>query len=187
MKTDCSKLYTFFKVGLGSYFTHPPGAHTSIVESRLVDMYFKGTDPVVKEKIVTNFTTPSCLRLLICTDAFRMGIDCFDVKMVIHYGVPGDVETYVQQVGRAGRDRPILLHSKRLMDNCESSIVSYVKNTRLCRRECLFASFENCKHSDINKGCNCCDICCTKCDCLKCVDKLSLHYSFIPNLFNFKK
>uniref|UniRef100_A0A1X7UYC5 DNA 3'-5' helicase n=1 Tax=Amphimedon queenslandica TaxID=400682 RepID=A0A1X7UYC5_AMPQE len=95
-------------------------------------MYFKGTDPVVKPKIVTNFTTPSCLRVLICIDAFGMGNDCCDIKMVIHYGVPGDVETYVQEVGRAGRDGQqsfaILLHSKRLMDICESSIVSYVKN-----------------------------------------------------------
>uniref|UniRef100_A0A1X7VJN7 Helicase C-terminal domain-containing protein n=1 Tax=Amphimedon queenslandica TaxID=400682 RepID=A0A1X7VJN7_AMPQE len=58
-------------------------------------MYFKGTDPVVKVKIVTNYTTPSCLKVLICTDAFGMGIDCRDIKVVIHYGVPGNVETYV--------------------------------------------------------------------------------------------
>ena len=121
---------------MGPYFNHPPGAHTSIVESRLVDMFFKGTDPVVKEKIVYNFTTSSCLRILFCTDAFGMGIDCCDVKTMIHYSVPGDVETYVQQVGRAGRDGQqsyaILLHAKKFMGNCEFLIVNYIKNTRLC-------------------------------------------------------
>ena len=141
LKTDCAKLYTFFKVGMGRYFTHPPGAHSSIVECRLVDMFFKGTDNVVKEKIIANFTTSSCLRIVICTDAFGMGIDCCDVTSIIHYGVPGDVETYVQQVGRAGREGQqsyaILLHSKKLMDNCESSIINYVNNTQLCRRDCL--------------------------------------------------
>lgn len=65
IKTDCSKLYTFFKAGLGRDYTHPPGASSYIVESRLVDMFFKGTSSIVKKKIIDNFTKQSCLRVII--------------------------------------------------------------------------------------------------------------------------
>ncbi|XP_003389188.1 PREDICTED: uncharacterized protein LOC100639792 [Amphimedon queenslandica] len=117
VKTDCPKLYTFFKACLGRYFTHPPGASTDLVECRLVDMFFKGTRTHVKQRIIENFTKDSCLRIIICTDAFGMGVNCPDVRLVIHYGVPSDVETYVQQIGRSGRDGKesyaVLLHSKK--------------------------------------------------------------------------
>lgn len=53
IKTDCSKLYTFFKAGLGRDFTHPPGASPSRAECRLVDMFFKGTSSFVKKKLLT--------------------------------------------------------------------------------------------------------------------------------------
>ena len=33
-----------------------------------------------------------------------MALDCPNVRLVLHYGVPSDVETYIQEVGRAGRD-----------------------------------------------------------------------------------
>ena len=42
------------------------------------------------------------LRVVIATVAFGMGIDCPDVREVIHWGVPEDAEMYVQENGRGG-------------------------------------------------------------------------------------
>ena len=84
--------------------TEPPGHPLRIQELRLVDYYTGCTQESVRNGILRQFSKQSCLRILIANIAFGLGIDCPDIRRVIHFGVSEDVETYVQQVGRAGRD-----------------------------------------------------------------------------------
>ena len=57
-----------------------------------------------KREFAENFKS-NRIPLLVSTNAFGMGIDKPNIRYVLHYGLPGSIEAYYQEVGRAGRDQ----------------------------------------------------------------------------------
>lgn len=65
--------------------------------------YHAGLDGAVRDLAQRRFRDGE-LDLIVATNAFGMGIDRADVRAVIHLAPPGSIESYYQEVGRAGRD-----------------------------------------------------------------------------------
>ena len=169
---DCANLYLYFKSELGIHFTEPSGAPAQLPKYRLVDMFTSCTDDIVKEQIIDNFTKESCLRIVCATIAFGMGVNCSDIRQVIHFGPPDDVESYVQEVGRAGRDGlpslALLLKKKGSSRYASEGMKRYYQCTSECRRVLLFSCMEGYQNVDVDKPCLCCDTCFSQCDCQNC-------------------
>ncbi len=68
-------------------------------------MFSACTTPDVKESILQSFRrVDGLLRVVIASVAFGMGLDCPKVRRVIHWSPSQDMEQYMQETGRAGRD-----------------------------------------------------------------------------------
>ncbi len=65
--------------------------------------YHAGMDGRDRERVQREFQT-GALEIVVATNAFGMGIDRADVRLVAHLAPPSSVEAYYQEVGRAGRD-----------------------------------------------------------------------------------
>ncbi|XP_003391641.1 PREDICTED: ATP-dependent DNA helicase Q-like SIM [Amphimedon queenslandica] len=170
---DCASLYFYCKDELKDSFTDPPG-YPNVSKFRMVDMFSACNSSVIKNQIVASFSSPnSRLRIVIATVAFGMGIDCPNIRQVIHWSPPSDIEAYIQEIGRAGRDGKMayatLLYSKKniSLPFMDSSMVVYCRNNNTCRRDLLFRDFDYTRDEDIT-GCNCCDLCTMICECSHC-------------------
>lgn len=67
------------------------------------NFYHGGLDPEVRKKRQQDWIE-NRIQVMVCTNAFGMGIDKPDVRFVLHYDIPQTIEAYFQEAGRAGRD-----------------------------------------------------------------------------------
>lgn len=83
-----------------------------------IELYHGQLPPAKKKCVYDRFTAsrPEDGLMLLATNAFGMGVDKPDIRYIIHAQVPGSVEAYYQEVGRAGRDgdasRCVLLYDE---------------------------------------------------------------------------
>jgi len=170
---DTSHIYLYFKDMLKHEMTDPVGYH-DVSKFRMIDMFSATTPLNVKEWIVKSFVNPySRLRIVVSTVAFGMGIDCPNIHRIVHWGPPSDLESYIQEKGRAGRDGntayAIMYFSNTDIsyDHIEPGIKEHCTNKLDCRRDMLFRDFDTYEGHKPD-GCLCCDVCALTCACGLC-------------------
>ena len=138
-----------------------------------VAFYHAGMHHEEREKTQTDFINDDT-KIIVATIAFGMGIDKSNVRFVIHYNLPKNLEGYYQEIGRAGRDglaaetvlyynmRDFVLYSQFADDGANTEMQKEKLNRMLqfaeaksCRRKILLSYFGE----HLNENCNNCDVC----------------------------
>lgn len=135
--------------------------------------YHAGLHKDVREKTQTDFIKDE-LQIVVATIAFGMGIDKSNVRWVIHYNLPKNIESYYQEIGRAGRDgapadtflfstyadflqiKELIAQSgqREFMETKLQRLMDYTE-ARSCRRKILLAYFGEI----LEDNCGNCDVC----------------------------
>lgn len=153
---SCSDIFTAFRL---------EGVNTNLIE-----MFHSKTVEAVKEKIKMNMQDPDGqIRILIATSAAGMGVNYKGVNNVIHFGPPKDMDSFVQQLGRVGRESnqhamAMLLYNGRQCRNLDSDMKSYIQSENIFRRGVMLAAYNAKPLPDCVKHL-CCDNCTGSCKC----------------------
>ena len=138
--------------------------------------YHAGLDGQVRKNVQYTFMTEQA-HIVVATIAFGMGIDKPDIRFVIHLNLPGSVEAYSQEIGRAGRDGnasdtlliygldDLVIRRRMIEENSSEDKFKFHENKRLdyllsycetpeCRRKVLLSYFD-----EESENCNNCDNC----------------------------
>ena len=74
-----------------------------LAEGLRLNKYHAGMTAQERTDAQNYFTNDAC-PMMVATNAFGMGIDRYDLRNVLHFNIPGSLEAYYQEAGRAGRD-----------------------------------------------------------------------------------
>lgn len=138
-----------------------------------VAVYHAGMTPADRAEAQRAFTNGD-LQAICATIAFGMGIDKSNIRWVVHNNLPANIESYYQEIGRAGRDslpsETVLFHSyqdiilrRRFLEDSGQPLIAGEKlrameqyaDATVCRRRILLSYFNEAFEHD----CGNCDVC----------------------------
>lgn len=140
--------------------------------------YHAGRTKLARERAQQAFEAGR-MRVLVATNAFGMGIDLPDIRLIVHFQTPGSLEAYYQEAGRAGRDgeparcllffgRGDLATQRRLTRSGASSAALDRRRADALAAMERYAVSERCRHRALvshftgredERDCGRCDVC----------------------------
>lgn len=101
-REECERVAGFIRTMLQNRFVPVESGKRKRV-NWIAEPYHAGL-PGSRRRTIQNAFMSGELRIVVATVAFGMGINKADIRAVIHYNMPKSFESYVQEIGRAGRD-----------------------------------------------------------------------------------
>lgn len=103
MLKTVGRVFSYLKAELQDY-AWVDCDHDHKKENLLIGMFHSKTLPQNKEQVLSSLGGEGNCRVVVATTALGMGMNFPNVSHVVMYGIPGDLESIIQQVGRAGRN-----------------------------------------------------------------------------------